>query len=64
MNVLETDDTISRMNCRVCGGPLHCKDETLACEHCGTTFENFDDAIGDPWDEPNEDEPQALDFGK
>jgi len=53
-------DELTRMSCRTCGGALTMRDEKLSCTHCGQSFTDGDDAIGDPWDEA--DEPTPLDF--
>lgn len=53
-------ETIPLMKCRKCDGTLAPDGETLACVNCGTRFENFDDAIGDPWDDYEEDGPMDL----
>lgn len=45
---------ISLMKCRLCGGTLSPKDETLTCNDCGHAFENYDDAIGDPLDDEDD----------
>jgi ribosomal protein L40E len=53
--------SIPLMTCRKCNdGTLTPEGEKLICQHCGATFDNWDDAIGDPWDEP--DDPAPLDF--
>lgn len=49
-------ERIPLMKCRT----LTPIEETLACVDCGERFENFDDAIGDPWDDYEEDGPMDL----
>lgn len=54
------NESIPLMKCRKCNGTLTPIEETLACVDCGERFENFDDAIGDPWDDYEEDGPMDL----
>lgn len=52
------------MPCRKCGGVLGVTEgkSEFYCAHCHVTYEDADDAIGDPWDDPDDLEP--LDFNK